>query len=87
MLIFWRGLILPLFLPVHFVLVLFLRSGDSMIKSSCWTVEEVQRKIGLSNWPKFESFMRGQQVRLDKRGNHLYYPEDVVRFLRDNKLL
>ena len=43
------------------------------------TKEEVKDCL----WKAFETFMRGQTVSIDNKGNTLYYKWDVDNFLRN----
>jgi hypothetical protein len=44
--------------------------------------QEVIAKIGKKNWAKFDRFMCGQTIGLNKDGTLNYYECDVENFLR-----
>lgn len=45
------------------------------------TKEEVKEYL----WKEFENFMRGQTVKVDKKGKTLYYCWDVDNFLTNSE--
>jgi len=44
--------------------------------------EQVIKKIGKKNWPKFIKFMRGQTYAVNDDGSADYYDYDVENFLK-----